>query len=210
MKLDQVADDINVKGEKFSLMELPYGRTKLEPYMSRDTLDLHYGKHHAGYVDKLNELIKGTEYENMSLKELIIASRDTDDGIFNNAGQNYNHVIFWQSMTPNYQEPSQELLSKINESFGSMDEFVTQFIDAGTKRFGSGWVWLVLENNQLKWKTTANADNPIGDDVEVLAGCDVWEHSYYLDYKNDRKKYLETWIKNLINFEFIQSRLFEL
>jgi superoxide dismutase, Fe-Mn family len=210
MKLDQVADDINVKGEKFSLMELPYGRTKLEPYMSRDTLDLHYGKHHAGYVDKLNELIKGTEYENMSLKELIIASRDTDDGIFNNAGQNYNHVIFWQSMTPNYQEPSQELLSKINESFGSMDEFVTQFIDAGTKRFGSGWVWLVLENNKLKWKTTANADNPIGDDVEVLAGCDVWEHSYYLDYKNDRKKYLETWIKNLINFEFIQSRLFEL
>jgi len=210
MKLDQVADDINVKGEKFSLMELPYGRTKLEPYMSRDTLDLHYGKHHAGYVDKLNELIKGTEYENMSLKELIIASRDTDDGIFNNAGQNYNHVIFWQSMTPNYQEPSQELLSKINESFGSMDEFVTQFIDAGTKRFGSGWVWLVLENNQLKWKTTANADNPIGDDVEVLAGCDVWEHSYYLDYKNDRKKYLETWIKNLINFEFIESRLFEL
>jgi superoxide dismutase, Fe-Mn family len=210
MKLDQVADDINVKGEKFSLMELPYGRTKLEPYMSRDTLDLHYGKHHAGYVDKLNELIKGTEYENMSLKELIIASRDTDDGIFNNAGQNYNHVIFWQSMTPNYQEPSQELLSKINESFGSMDEFVTQFIDAGTKRFGSGWVWLVLENNKMKWKTTANADNPIGDDVEVLAGCDVWEHSYYLDYKNDRKKYLETWIKNLINFEFIQSRLFEL
>jgi superoxide dismutase, Fe-Mn family len=210
MKLDQVADDINVKGEKFSLMELPYGRTKLEPYMSRDTLDLHYGKHHAGYVDKLNELIKGTEYENMSLKELIIASRDTDDGIFNNAGQNYNHVIFWQSMTPTHQEPSQELLSKINESFGSMDEFVTQFIDAGTKRFGSGWVWLVLENNKMKWKTTANADNPIGDDVEVLAGCDVWEHSYYLDYKNDRKKYLETWIKNLINFEFIQSRLFEL
>ena len=91
-----------------------------------------------------------------------------------------------------------------------MDEFVTQFIDAGTKRFGSGWVWLVLENNKMKWKTTANADNPIGDDVEVLAGCDVWEHSYYLDYKNDRKKYLETWIKNLINFEFIQSRLFEL
>ena len=210
MKLDQVADDINVKGEKFSLMELPYGRTKLEPYMSRDTLDLHYGKHHAGYVDKLNELIKGTEYENMSLKELIIASRDTDDGIFNNAGQNYNHVIFWQSMTPTHQEPSEKLLSKINESFGSMDEFVTQFIDAGTKRFGSGWVWLVLENNKMKWKTTANADNPIGDDVEVLAGCDVWEHSYYLDYKNDRKKYLETWIKNLINFEFIQSRLFEL
>lgn len=210
MKLDQVADDINVKGEKFSLMELPYGRTKLEPYMSRDTLDLHYGKHHAGYVDKLNELIKGTEYENMSLKELIIASRDTDDGIFNNAGQNYNHVIFWQSMTPTHQEPSEKLLSKINESFGSMDEFVTQFIDAGTKRFGSGWVWLVLENNKMKWKTTANADNPIGDDVEVLAGCDVWEHSYYLDYKNDRKKYLETWIKNLINFEFIESRLFEL
>ena len=210
MKLDQVADDINVKGEKFSLMELPYGRTKLEPYMGRDTLDLHYGKHHAGYVDKLNELIKGTEYENMSLKELVIASRDTDDAIFNNAGQNYNHIIFWQSMTPTYEEPSEKLQSKINESFGSIDEFQSQFIDAGTKRFGSGWIWLVLENNQMKWKTTANADNPVGDDVEVLAGCDVWEHSYYLDYKNDRKKYLETWIKNLINFKFIESRLLEL
>ena len=209
MKLDQVADDINVKGKKFTLMELPYSRTALEPYMSRETLDLHYGKHHAGYVDKLNELIKGTEYESMSLKELIVASRDTDDSIFNNAGQNYNHIIFWQSMNPRFESPSEELQSKIDQSFGSQDEFISKFIDAGMKRFGSGWIWLVLEDNQLKWKTTPNADNPVGDDVEVLAGCDVWEHSYYIDYKNDRKKYLETWINKLINYEFIASRLLE-
>jgi len=209
MKLDQVADDINVKGKKFTLMELPYSRTSLEPYMSRETLDLHYGKHHAGYVDKLNELIKGTEYESMSLKELIVASRDTDDSIFNNAGQNYNHIIFWQSMNPRFESPSEELQSKIDQSFGSQDEFISKFIDAGMKRFGSGWIWLVLEDNQLKWKTTPNADNPVGDDVEVLAGCDVWEHSYYIDYKNDRKKYLETWINKLINYEFIASRLLE-
>lgn len=209
MKLDQVADDINVKGKKFTLMELPYGRTNLEPYMSRETLDLHYGKHHAGYVEKLNELIKGTEYESMSLKELIVASRDTDDAIFNNAGQNFNHIIFWQSMNPRFELPSEELQSKIDQSFGSQDEFISKFIDAGMKRFGSGWIWLVLEDNQLKWKTTPNADNPVGDDVEVLAGCDVWEHSYYIDYKNDRKKYLETWINKLINYEFIASRLLE-
>jgi len=209
MKLDQVADDINVKGDKFNLVELPYGRTALEPQMSRDTLDLHYGKHHSGYVDKLNDLIKGTEYESMSLKELIVASRDTDDAIFNNAGQNYNHIIFWQSMTPKYEEPSQELLDHIEDAFKSLDEFKEKFVDAGMKRFGSGWVFLVLEKGKLAWKTTPNGDNPVGDDVEVLAACDVWEHSYYLDYKNDRKKYLETWINELVNYKFIESRLIE-
>lgn len=209
MKLDQVADDINVKGDKFVLIDLPYGRTALEPYMSRDTLDLHYGKHHAGYVDKLNELIKGTEYESMSLKELIIASRDTDDAIFNNAGQNYNHVIFWQSMTPKYEEPSEKLLSKINDSFNNIDEFKSKFVDAGMKRFGSGWIFLVVDKGMMAWKTTPNGDNPVGDDVAVLASCDVWEHSYYLDYKNDRKKYLETWINKLINYKFIESRFLE-
>lgn len=209
MKLDQVADDINVKGDKFVLIDLPYGRTALEPYMSRDTLDLHYGKHHAGYVDKLNDLIKGTEYESMSLKELIVASRDTDDAVFNNAGQNYNHIIFWQSMTPKYEDPSEKLLSKIDDSFGSIDEFKSKFVDAGIKRFGSGWVFLVVENSKMAWKTTPNGDNPVGDDVEVLAACDVWEHSYYLDYKNDRKKYLETWIDKLINYKFIESRFLE-
>jgi len=209
MKLDQVADDINVKGDKFNLVELPYGRTALEPQMSRDTLDLHYGKHHSGYVDKLNDLIKGTEYESMSLKELIVASRDTDDAIFNNAGQNYNHIIFWQSMTPKYEEPSQELLDHIEDAFESLDEFKEKFVDAGMKRFGSGWVFLVLEKGKMAWKTTPNGDNPVGDDVEVLASCDVWEHSYYLDYKNDRKKYLETWINELVNYKFIESRLIE-
>lgn len=209
MKLDQVADDINVKGNKFDLIELPYSRSSLEPYMSRETLDLHYGKHHTGYVDKLNELIKNTEYESMSLKEIIIASRDTDDAIFNNAGQNYNHIIFWQSMTPKYEQPTQELLDHIEDSFDSIDEFKEKFVDAGMKRFGSGWIFLVLEKSKLAWKTTPNGDNPVGDDVDILCACDVWEHSYYLDYKNDRKKYLDTWINQLVNYKFIQSKLIE-
>ena len=209
MKLDQVADDVNVKGGKFALMELPYSRTDLEPYMSRETLDLHFGKHHQTYVDKLNDLIKGSEYENKTLKQIIVDSRDTDDGVFNNAGQNFNHIIFWQSMTKNGDDPSPDLLAKIEKSFGSLEEFKQKFIDAGIKQFGSGWVFLVLEGDEMKWKTYANANNPVGEDVEILAACDVWEHSYYLDYKNDRKAFLEAWINELINYDFIQSRLLE-
>ena len=210
MKLDQVADDINVAGEKFKLMDLPYSTSALEPYMGRDTLATHHGKHHQTYVDKLNDLIKDSEYENKSLKEVIIKSRDNDDAIFNNAGQNYNHIIFWQSMTPKYEEPSQEMQDRIEDSFTSMDEFKSQFVDAGMKRFGSGWIFLILEDGKLKWKTTSNADNPVGDDVEVILSCDIWEHSYYLDFKNDRKKYLENWIDNLVNYKFAESRLLEL
>ena len=210
MKLDQVADDINVAGEKFKLMDLPYSTSALEPYMGRDTLATHYGKHHQTYVDKLNDLIKDSEYENKSLKEVIIKSRDNDDGIFNNAGQNYNHIIFWQSMTPKYEDPSEEMQNRIEDSFTSMEEFKSQFVDAGMKRFGSGWIFLILEDGKLKWKTTSNADNPVGDEVEVILSCDIWEHSYYLDFKNDRKKYLENWIDNLVNYKFAESRLLEL
>jgi len=209
MKLDQVADDVNVKGGKFTLMELPYDRKDLEPTMSRETLDLHHGKHHQTYIDKLNDLIDGTEYENKSLKQIIVDSRDTDDGIFNNAGQNYNHIIFWQSMTDAYEEPSQELQTKIDDSFGSMDAFKDAFVDAGVKQFGSGWIFLVLEGDKLAWKTYSNANNPVGEDVDVLASCDVWEHSYYLDFKNDRKAFLTDWINKLVNYKFIESRLLE-
>ena len=214
MKLDQVADDVNVNGGKFTLMDLPYDRKDLEPVISRDTIDLHYGKHHSGYVDKLNDLIKGTEYENSSLKQIIIDSRDNDEGVFNNAGQNYNHIIYFQSLTPDYNDPSDSLKQKIEESFGSMDKFKQEFVDAGMKRFGSGWVYLVLENGKMKFKTYPNADNPVGEDVEILAAFDVWEHSYYLDYKNDRKEHLtrvinELVINELINYKFIESRLLE-
>ena len=209
MKLDQVADDVNVNGGKFILMDLPYDRKDLEPVISRDTIDLHYGKHHSGYVDKLNDLIKGTEYENKSLKQIIVDSRDNDQAIFNNAGQNYNHIIYFQSLTPDYEEPSQELQDKIEDDFDSMDKFKESFVDAGMKRFGSGWVYLVLENGALKFKTYPNADNPVGEDVDILAAFDVWEHSYYLDYKNDRKEHLTRVINELINYKFIQSRLLE-
>ena len=209
MKLDQVADDVNVNGGKFTLMDLPYDRKDLEPVISRDTIDLHYGKHHSGYVDKLNDLIKGTEYENKSLKQIIIESRDNDQAIFNNAGQNFNHIIYFQSLPPEYEEPSQQLQDKIEDDFGTMDKFKEAFVDAGMKRFGSGWVYLVLENGDLKFKTYPNADNPVGEDVEILAAFDVWEHSYYLDYKNDRKEHLTRVINELVNYKFIESRLLE-
>jgi Fe-Mn family superoxide dismutase len=209
MKLDQVADDVNVNGGKFQLMDLPYDRKDLEPVMSRDTLDLHYGKHHQGYVTKLNELIKGSEYESRSLKEIIVDSRDANDGVFNNAGQNFNHIIFWQSMTPDYEEASESLQKRIEANFDDMDTFKNAFVEAGMKQFGSGWVYLVVENGVLKWKTYSNADNPVGEDVEILASCDVWEHAYYLDHKNDRKTYLTDWINKLVNYKFIESRLLE-
>ena len=209
MKVEAVADDVKIIGEKFTLMDLPYDRKDLEPFMSRETLDFHYGKHHKTYVDTLNKLIKGSDYEAMSLKEIIVASRDNDDAVFNNAGQNYNHIIFWQSMTDNYKEPSETVLNKINEAFGSIEEFKAKFVEAGTKRFGSGFVYLISENGKLAIKTYANGDNPVGEQVDVLMSCDVWEHTYYIDYRNDRKKFLETFIDNLINYEFIESRLLE-
>ena len=209
MKIETVADDVKIMGNKFTLMDLPYGRTDLEPNMGRDTLDTHYGKHHQAYVDKLNDLIKGTEYENMSLKEIIVATRDNNDGIFNNAAQNFNHIIFWQSMTDNYQDPSETMQKKIEDSFESMDKFVSEFVDAGMKRFGSGWVFLIMENGKLAWKTYSNADNPVGEDTDILLAVDVWEHTYYLDYKNDRKKFLETFMSDMINYAFLESRLLE-
>ena len=209
MKIETVADDVKIMGNKFTLMDLPYGRTDLEPNMGRDTLDTHYGKHHQAYVDKLNDLIKGTDYENMSLKEIIVATRDNNDGIFNNAAQNFNHIIFWQSMTDNYQDPSDTMQKKIEDSFESMDKFVSEFVDAGMKRFGSGWVFLIMENGKLAWKTYSNADNPVGEDTDILLAVDVWEHTYYLDYKNDRKKFLETFMSDMINYAFLESRLLE-
>jgi len=209
MKIETVADDVKILGDKFTLMDLPYDRKDLEPLMGRETLDTHYGKHHQAYVDKLNDLIKGTEYESMSLKEIIVASRDNDDSIFNNAAQNWNHIIFWQSMTDDYQEPTQVLKDKIEDAFESIDKFKSEFVDAGMKRFGSGWVFLVMEKGKLVWKTYSNADNPVGEDINVLLSCDVWEHTYYLDYKNDRKKFLETFINDMINYKFVELRLLE-
>ena len=209
MKIETVADDVKILGDKFTLMDLPYDRKDLEPLMGREPLDTHYGKHHQAYVDKLNDLIKGTEYESMSLKEIIVASRDNDDSIFNNAAQNWNHIIFWQSMTDDYQEPTQVLKDKIEDAFESIDKFKSEFVDAGMKRFGSGWVFLVMELGKLVWKTYSNADNPVGEDINVLLSCDVWEHTYYLDYKNDRKKFLETFINDMINYKFVELRLLE-
>ena len=186
------------------LMKLPYGYDALEPMISEQTLHYHYDKHHAGYVTKLNSLIKETVFESKTLIEII---KTADGAIFNNAAQVYNHDFFWNSLSNVQRNQSTYLMSKINEQFGSQEEFKKAFIDKGIGLFGSGWVWLCLDKDlQLTIVTTSNADTPIKTDLIPLMVCDVWEHAYYLDYKNARADYLENFWK-LINWDFVSTNL---
>jgi Fe-Mn family superoxide dismutase len=186
------------------LMKLPYGYDALEPMISQETLHYHYDKHHAGYVAKLNTLIKETVFESKSLVEII---QNAEGPIFNNAAQVYNHNFFWNSLSPTQRNQSVYLASKIDEKFGSQEDFKKAFIDTAVGLFGSGWVWLCVDkNNQLSIVATTNANTPITTDLKPLMVCDVWEHSYYLDYKNLRPNYLENFWK-LINWEFVSSNL---
>jgi len=181
------------------LKKLPFGENSLEPFISAETLQYHYGKHHAGYVNKLNELIKGTEYENMSLSSII---RDADGAVFNNAAQVFNHTFYWNSLSGVKSAPSGKLLLKIDDDFGSVDALKKEFIEAGATLFGSGWVWLVREpKGRLKVIKTENAKTPLSSHYVPLLVCDVWEHAYYIDYRNLRLKYLEEFW-NHINWGF--------
>ena len=194
----------------FELPSLPYANDALAPYMSSETLDFHHGKHHQTYVTNLNNLVKDTDMQNSSLEEIVVkSSKDSSmAGIFNNAGQHWNHILFWQCMKPNGggSMPS-ELESRITSDLGGIDQFKEAFIQAGTTQFGSGWCWLVLNNEKLEITKTPNAENPIVHGHIPLLGCDVWEHSYYLDYKNKRPVYLENFFDKLINWEFVESLL---
>ena len=184
------------------LMKLPYGYDALAPMISEETLHYHYDKHHAGYVAKLNSLIKETIFEPKTLIEII---QSADGAIFNNAAQVYNHDFFWNSLSNTQRNQSTYLTSKINEQFGSEEELKKAFIEKAIGLFGSGWVWLCLDKNlKLTIVTTSNADTPILSGLVPLMVCDVWEHAYYLDYKNARAEYLETFWK-LINWEFVSS-----
>ncbi|MDA8668817.1 superoxide dismutase [Alphaproteobacteria bacterium] len=194
----------------FELPSLSYANDALAPYMSAETLDFHHGKHHQTYVTNLNNLLKDNELQGASLEDIVIkSSKDASmAGIFNNAGQHWNHILFWQCMKPNGggSIPS-ELETRLNSDFGSIDQFKEAFIQAGTTQFGSGWAWLAIDNGKLVVTKSANASNPLVDGMKPILGCDVWEHSYYIDYRNKRPDYLKAFLDSLVNWEFVASQL---
>lgn len=190
----------------FELPPLPYAYDGLAPYMSAETLEFHHDKHHNTYVVKLNELVEGTDFAGKSLEEIVVGSFGdaATQGIFNNAGQAWNHNHFWNWMKPNGGGAIPgELEKKIVEDFGSVDQMKADFIAAGVAQFGSGWCWLVLDGGKLKITKTPNAENPLAHGQTALLGCDVWEHSYYIDYRNLRPKYLEAFVNSLVNWEYV-------
>ena len=194
----------------FELPSLPYANDALAPYMSSETLDFHHGKHHQTYVTNLNNLVKDTDMKDSSLEEIVVkSSKDSSmAGIFNNAGQHWNHILFWQCMKPNGggSMPS-ELESRITSDLGGIDQFKEAFIQAGTTQFGSGWAWLAIDNGKLVVTKSPNASNPLVDGMKPILGCDVWEHSYYIDYRNKRPDYLKVFLDSLVNWEFVASQL---
>jgi Fe-Mn family superoxide dismutase len=191
----------------FELPALPYPKDALAPHMSEKTLDFHHGKHHQTYVNTLNQLIEGTEHERRSLEEIVLAA-EPGTPLFNNSGQNWNHTFFWHCMTPGGGgEPDGELKTAIEQSFGSVDEFLQTFTEKATKLFGSGWTWLAKGENGLEVVQTSDADLPLKHGQTALLTIDVWEHAYYLDYQNARPAYVETWLQHLVNWEFAAANL---
>jgi Fe-Mn family superoxide dismutase len=187
------------------LPELPFAKNALEPILSAETLEYHYGKHHKTYVDKLNELIKGTEFENKSLEEIIKTSKGP---IFNNAAQHWNHSFYWKCLNPSKNPPSSKLISLFEKDFGSFDDFSKQFQKAALSVFGSGWAWLVKNESsgKLSIETTSNAANPLQSGSSPLLTCDVWEHAYYIDYRNNRAKFLSESFQ-ILNWDFVEKHL---
>ena len=193
-----------------ALPPLPYPQNALEPYISGTTLSFHYGKHHKGYFDKLNTLIEGTPYKGKALDEIVksAAKNKAHQKIFNNAAQAWNHNFYWQSMKPKGGgEPTGELKTRIDKDFGSYDAFKTQFSQAAVDHFSNGWVWLVLDKGKLKIVDTHDADTPVVHGHKPLLVSDIWEHAYYLDYKNARKDYVAAFVDHLLNWEFVAANL---
>ncbi len=192
----------------FTLPKLPYDKTALEPHISRDTLNFHHEKHHQTYVTKLNELIEGTNLEKLELEDIIKETADNKDftGVFNNAAQVWNHTFYWHCMSPDGGgKPSGSIDEAIDKAFGSYDEFKEAFKQAALTQFGSGWAWLVTDDNGLRIMKTGNADTPVAHGVRPLLTCDVWEHAYYLDYQNRRPDYVDTFLNHLINWDFVNK-----
>lgn len=189
----------------FELPALPYARDALSPHISEETLDYHYGKHHNTYVTNLNNLIAGTEHEDNSLEEIMLTSTG---GLFNNAAQVWNHTFYWNCLSPEGGgEPAASLADAINETFGSFEAFREKFSTAAATNFGAGWTWLVKNGDGgLEIINTSNAANPMTDGYKPLLTCDVWEHAYYIDYRNARPAYLQAFWK-LVNWNFVSDNL---
>ncbi len=189
----------------FTLPELPYAHDALGPYMSKETLEYHHDKHHLAYVNNGNNLLKGTELEGKSLEEIVRGSFGKNPGLFNNAGQHYNHMHFWKWMKPNGggKIPG-ELEKALVDSFGSVEKAKEDFIAAGTTQFGSGWGWLAVQDGKIVATKTAERRKPARASAATpILGVDVWEHSYYIDYRNRRPDYLKAFVEHLVNWEYV-------
>jgi len=190
----------------FKLPELPYAYDALQPYMSKETLEYHHDKHHQAYVDTGNKLLAGTELEGKSVEEIVKASYGKNQPLFNNAGQHYNHLHFWHWMKPNGGGAIPGAIEKkIVADIGSVEKFKEDFVQAGVGQFGSGWAWLALKNGKLEIMKTPNGENPLVHGATPILGVDVWEHSYYIDYRNRRADYLKAFVENLVNWEYVEK-----
>ena len=189
----------------FSLPDLPYPHDALAPYMSRETLEYHHDKHHQAYVTNGNNLLKGSEWEGKSLEEVVKGSHGKNAGLFNNAGQHWNHNHFWKWMKPGGggDKIPGNLEKKIASDLGSVAKMKEDFIQAGVTQFGSGWCWLAVKDGKITVMKTANGENPLVQGATPILGCDVWEHSYYIDYRNRRPDYLKAFVDHLVNWDYV-------
>ena len=188
-----------------TLPELPYAMDALAPHISKETLEYHYGKHHAAYVTNLNNLVKGTEFENSSLEDIV---KKSTGGVFNNAAQIWNHTFYWHCLSPNGGgAPTGDVAAAIDRDFGGYDKFKAEFSNACATQFGSGWGWLVLKDGKLSTMGTANADLPMKHGAKALLTIDVWEHAYYIDYRNARPDYIKVFLDSLVNWDFANQNL---
>ncbi len=192
----------------FTLPPLPYSKDALAPAISQETLDFHYGKHHQGYMNKLKAALEGTPEAEKGLEEIV---RSASGGTFNNAAQVWNHTFFWHSMKPGGggRPPTGDVADAITRDFGGYDAFRAEFKKKGLGRFGSGWVWLVQDGGKLSVVDTPNAETPLTSSATPLLTCDVWEHAYYIDYRNDRGQFLEVFLDRLLNWDFVAQNLRE-
>ncbi|MEA4930316.1 MAG: superoxide dismutase [Anaerolineaceae bacterium] len=193
------------------LPELPWAKDALAPVISEETINFHYGKHHKAYVDKTKELIAGTDLEDKTLEEIIIAAaaaRPEKQALFNNASQVWNHAFYWDCLTPaDKSRMPEELADMLTLDFGSVEAFKKQLVDAGMTQFGSGWAWVIIEDGKLAIGKTPNADNPFTDTKKAVLVLDVWEHAYYLDYQNARKAYLDKVVDTIINWDYMLQNI---
>ena len=190
----------------FTLPELPYSHDALQPFMSKETLEFHHDKHHQAYVTNGNNLLKGTEFEDKSVEEVVKGSYGKHQGLFNNAGQHYNHDHFWKWMKPQGGgKPSGAVEKALVDGFGSLDAAHKAFIDAGTTQFGSGWAWFAVKDGKVEVMKTPNGENPLVHGAHPILGVDVWEHSYYIDYRNRRPDYLKAFLDSLVNWDHVDE-----